>query len=127
MFLLERLTLESIAINSFTGLPVVELTSSGSESKEEIVDNLTKKDRNELGGLEYRSIKLLLKVVIGKQERFCNNAILISLHIHLGYYFGVYLFGAIGLVGWIRHADPKYVAHLDGFAQDKIWWYVNAR
>ncbi|QLI66422.1 Potassium transport protein 1 [Metarhizium brunneum] len=65
--------------------------------------NLTRQDRNELGGIEYRSLKLLLKVVVA-------------------YYFGVHLIGAIGLVGWILHADSKYVAHLDEFAQDKIWW-----
>ncbi|KFG87317.1 putative cation transporter [Metarhizium anisopliae] len=65
--------------------------------------NLTRQDRNELGGIEYRSLKLLLKVVVA-------------------YYFGVHLIGAIGLVGWILHADSKYAAHLDEFAQDKIWW-----
>lgn len=28
--------------------------------------NLTRQDRNEMGGIEYRSLKLLLKVVFGK-------------------------------------------------------------
>ncbi|KHN97226.1 Potassium transport protein, high-affinity [Metarhizium album ARSEF 1941] len=65
--------------------------------------NLTRQDRNELGGIEYRSLKLLLKVVVV-------------------YYFGVHLVGAIGLVGWILQGSPKYAAHLAEFAQDKIWW-----
>ncbi|TWU78320.1 hypothetical protein ED733_008477 [Metarhizium rileyi] len=74
--------------------------------------NLTRQDRDKLGGIEYRSLKLLLKVVVGK---------LFSLA-HLSYYFGVHLLGAIGLIAWILHADAKYASHLDGFAQDKTWW-----
>ncbi|RFU78452.1 trk family potassium uptake [Trichoderma arundinaceum] len=46
-------------------------------------DNLTKEDREKLGGIEYRSLKLLLKVVFP-------------------YFFGLHLFGAVCLVGWIR-------------------------
>lgn len=65
--------------------------------------NLTSQDREELGGIEYRSLQLLLKVVVA-------------------YFFGVHLFGAIGSVGWIQYANPKYTDYLDQCGQNKIWW-----
>ncbi|KAK7427030.1 hypothetical protein QQZ08_006457 [Neonectria magnoliae] len=65
--------------------------------------NLSSRDREELGGIEYRSLKLLLKIVTG-------------------YFFGLHLFGAICLVGWIQYADPKYREYLAECGQDKIWW-----
>ncbi|KAH7113649.1 putative cation transporter [Dactylonectria estremocensis] len=65
--------------------------------------NLTSRDREELGGIEYRSLKLLLKIVVG-------------------YFFGLHLFGAICLVSWIQYASPKYRDYLNECGQDKIWW-----
>ncbi|KAH7140526.1 cation transport protein-domain-containing protein, partial [Dactylonectria estremocensis] len=65
--------------------------------------NLTSHDRELLGGIEYRSLKLLLKVVTA-------------------YFFGIHLFGAICLVGWIQTANPKYEGYLQSTGQDKNWW-----
>ncbi|KAI8720193.1 HET domain-containing protein [Fusarium sp. LHS14.1] len=65
--------------------------------------NLTEEDLEVLGGIEYRSLKLLLKIVTT-------------------YFFGIHLFGAICLVGWIQNANPKYRDYLDSIAQDKNWW-----
>ncbi|KAJ3492850.1 hypothetical protein NLG97_g5107 [Lecanicillium saksenae] len=65
--------------------------------------NLTRKDREELGGIEYRALKLLLKIVSG-------------------YFFGLHLFGAICLVGWVQYANPKYTNYLAEMGQDKNWW-----
>ncbi|EFQ96947.1 high-affinity potassium transporter [Nannizzia gypsea CBS 118893] len=65
--------------------------------------NLTREDREKLGGIEYRSLKLLLKIVFT-------------------YYFGLHLFGAICLVGWIQYADPKYRAVLAASSQNIHWW-----
>ncbi|RYC80585.1 Low-affinity potassium transport protein [Fusarium oxysporum f. sp. narcissi] len=65
--------------------------------------NLTSHDRELLGGIEYRSLKLLLKIVIA-------------------YFFGIHLFGAICLVGWIQTANPKYREYLQSTGQDKNWW-----
>ncbi|KHN97531.1 Potassium transport protein, high-affinity [Metarhizium album ARSEF 1941] len=65
--------------------------------------NLTRRDRQELGGIEYRSLQLLLKVVVA-------------------YFFGMHIFGAIALVGWILHADPKYDVYLGQCGQNRIWW-----
>ncbi|KAJ5824274.1 Potassium transport protein high-affinity [Penicillium robsamsonii] len=65
--------------------------------------NLSPEDRERLGGIEYRSLKLLLKIVVG-------------------YFFGLHLFGAICLVGWILHADPKYRDYLAECGQGSVWW-----
>jgi len=65
--------------------------------------NLTSHDRELLGGIEYRSLKLLLKIVTS-------------------YFFGIHLFGAICLVGWIQTANPKYKDYLQSTGQDKNWW-----
>ncbi|KAI2787227.1 Low-affinity potassium transport protein [Penicillium oxalicum] len=65
--------------------------------------NLTAEDKARLGGIEYRSLKLLLKIVTG-------------------YFFGLHLFGAICLVGWILHCDPKYRAYLADCGQGNVWW-----
>ncbi|KAJ5170522.1 uncharacterized protein N7500_003305 [Penicillium coprophilum] len=65
--------------------------------------NLSAEDRERLGGIEYRSLKLLLKIVVG-------------------YFFGLHLFGAICLVGWILHADPKYRDYLAECGQGSVWW-----
>ncbi|KAK7402993.1 hypothetical protein QQX98_011233 [Neonectria punicea] len=65
--------------------------------------NMTSEDREELGGIEYRSLKLLLKIVIS-------------------YFFGLHLFGIILLIGWIHYADPKYPKYIEECGQDKNWW-----
>lgn len=45
-----------------------------------------------------------------------------------GYFAGIHLFGAIGLVGWIHHANPpNYREYLESQGQDKTWWYVTPK
>ncbi|KKZ62581.1 hypothetical protein EMCG_02990 [[Emmonsia] crescens] len=65
--------------------------------------NLTAEDREKLGGIEYRSLKLLLKIVTA-------------------YFFGLHLFGAICLLGWILHSDLKYRKYLGECGQSPVWW-----
>ncbi|KLJ13157.1 hypothetical protein EMPG_09428 [Blastomyces silverae] len=65
--------------------------------------NLTAEDREKLGGIEYRSLKLLLKIVTA-------------------YFFGLHLFGGICLLGWILHSDPKYREYLRECGQSPVWW-----
>jgi hypothetical protein len=65
--------------------------------------NLSVEDREQLGGIEYRSLRLLLKIVTG-------------------YFFGLHLFGAISLVGWILHTDQKYRDYLAECGQGSVWW-----
>ncbi|KAF3385464.1 Low-affinity potassium transport protein [Penicillium rolfsii] len=65
--------------------------------------NLSAEDRERLGGIEYRSLKLLLKIVTG-------------------YFIGLHVFGAVALVGWILHADQKYRDYLAECGQGSVWW-----
>jgi potassium uptake Trk family protein len=60
-------------------------------------------DREELGGIEYRSLKLLLKVIVGL-------------------YAGLHALGYIGLVPWILHSTPRYRQYLATQGQNPIWW-----
>ncbi|KAL1619076.1 hypothetical protein SLS54_006928 [Diplodia seriata] len=67
--------------------------------------NLSAEDREQLGGIEYRSLKLLLKIVTG-------------------YFFGLHLFGAICLAGWIQTANSKYRDYLAECGQGQTWWGI---
>lgn len=60
-------------------------------------------DREELGGIEYRSLKLLLKIIVGL-------------------YAGLHVLGYITLVPWILHASSKYQLYLAQQAQGLVWW-----
>ncbi|KXH33990.1 low-affinity potassium transport protein [Colletotrichum simmondsii] len=67
--------------------------------------NLTEQDRETLGGIEYRSLKLLLKII--------------SI-----YLVGLHLFGVVCLVPWIHNASSKYKDVLAQSAQDRTWWAI---
>ncbi|CAG8294467.1 unnamed protein product [Penicillium olsonii] len=84
-------------------LDLPNMSSQATIGRNSQFHNLSVKDRETLGGIEYRSLKLLLKIVVG-------------------YFFGLHLFGAICLVGWILHADPKYRDYLSECGQGNVWW-----
>ncbi|KAI3187448.1 hypothetical protein CBS147311_10190 [Penicillium roqueforti] len=84
-------------------LDLPNMSSQATIGRNSQFHNLSAKDRETLGGIEYRSLKLLLKIVVG-------------------YFFGLHLFGAICLVGWILHADPKYRDYLAECGQGNVWW-----
>ncbi|KDN60728.1 putative low-affinity potassium transport protein [Colletotrichum sublineola] len=65
--------------------------------------HLTERDRELLGGIEYRSLKLLLKIVSS-------------------YFLGLHLLGVICLLPWIMHAPYKYTAWLAENGQGRTWW-----
>ncbi|KEY71269.1 hypothetical protein S7711_02375 [Stachybotrys chartarum IBT 7711] len=65
--------------------------------------NLTEHDRELLGGVEYRSLKLLLKIITG-------------------YFFGLHLLGVVCLLPWIHNAQPKYKDWLAENGQNETWW-----
>ncbi|VUC24994.1 unnamed protein product [Clonostachys rosea] len=65
--------------------------------------NMTRSDWEKLGGIEYRSLKLLLKIVVG-------------------YFFGLHLLGVVCVIGWIHHADPKYKEYLASTGSNINWW-----
>ncbi|KAK5652919.1 hypothetical protein OQA88_9398 [Cercophora sp. LCS_1] len=65
--------------------------------------NMTSADREQLGGVEYRALKVLLKITVG-------------------YFAGLHILGVISLVPWIHNAPAKYQDYLDAQGLDKTWW-----
>lgn len=65
--------------------------------------NLTEEQRIELGGIEYRSLKLLAKIVGG-------------------YFFGFLLLGSICLVIWIYATDASHRQYLAKVGINPVWW-----
>lgn len=102
-------------------LDLPELSSHATIGRNSQFHNLTAEDREVLGGIEYRSLKLLLKIVTGKSASLASWSNLLT---ETGYFFGLHLFGAICLVGWIQHANPKYRDYLAECGQGNVWWYV---
>ncbi|KAE8140841.1 cation transport protein-domain-containing protein [Aspergillus pseudotamarii] len=94
-------TLPRMPLSKDLDLP--SLSSKATVGRNSQFHNLTERDRELLGGIEYRSLKLLLKIVTA-------------------YFLGLHLFGAICLVGWIQHADPKYRQYLEECGQGNVWW-----
>ncbi|KAJ5297345.1 hypothetical protein PENANT_c005G10999 [Penicillium antarcticum] len=88
---------------SYKALALPNISSQASMGRNSQFYNLTTEDRERLGGIEYRSLKLLFKIVTA-------------------YFIGIHLFGAICLVGWIQHADPKYREYLAECGQGDVWW-----
>ncbi|CAF3655608.1 unnamed protein product [Fusarium graminearum] len=70
-----------------------------------IFHNLTSEDREELGGIEYKSLKLLLKIIVG-------------------YYAFLQFLGAVCLIGWVNHAPSKYVDYIAKCGQNRFWWAI---
>ncbi|RAL01182.1 putative potassium uptake transporter [Aspergillus ibericus CBS 121593] len=93
----------AISLSKDANLP--ELSAQATLGRNSQFYNLTAADRERLGGIEYRSLKLLLKIVIG-------------------YLAGLHVIGMVCLVAWIMHANAKYRDYLDECGQDKIWWAI---
>ncbi|KAK3956823.1 cation transport protein-domain-containing protein [Pseudoneurospora amorphoporcata] len=64
--------------------------------------DLTEEQREELGGIEYRVLKLLQKII-------------------LCYFFGFYLLGLVGLLPWILKED-RWGQVVDNAGQSRVWW-----
>lgn len=88
---------------TYNQLALPNISSQATIGRNSQFHNLTTEDRERIGGIEYRSLKLLLKIVTG-------------------YFFGLHLFGAICLIPWILHADPKYRDYLKECGQGSVWW-----
>ncbi|KAI1340593.1 potassium transport protein TRK1/TRK2 [Xylariaceae sp. FL0016] len=64
---------------------------------------LSEEQREELGGIEYRSLKTLALVLIV-------------------YFWGYTLFGIICLVPWILHDNPTYGSIVEEDGINRVWW-----
>ena len=84
-----------------TRLP--QLSAHATVGRNSNFHNLSSDDRQLLGGIEYRALRLLLKIT-------------------LVYFFGLHLFGAICLAGWIQTSPPKYRQYLQTQGRDRTWW-----
>ncbi|KAL3456441.1 cation transporter [Aspergillus heterothallicus] len=93
----------AISLSKDSNLP--GLSSQATLGRNSQFMNLTAEDRERLGGIEYRSLRLLLKIV-------------------MGYFFSLHLIGIVCLVAWIQHTNPKYRDYLDDCGQNKIWWAI---
>lgn len=82
--------------------------------------DLTEEQREELGGIEYRSLKLLAIILVCK---FLCNCHLDLRHLTLsqGYYVGFHLLGMICLLPWIVR-DQKYSQVLENVNENPVWW-----
>lgn len=77
------------------------LSSQATVGRNSKFRHLTKEDREKLGGIEYRALRLLLKFVVG-------------------YFFGLQALGVICLLPWIHSAAPKYKNYLQSQGQDEV-------
>jgi hypothetical protein len=62
---------EAVSLSKDPNLPCI--SSQATVGRNSGFYNLTVEDRERLGGIEYRSLKLLLKIVIGKNTPFFSN------------------------------------------------------
>lgn len=83
--------------------------------------DLTDDQRDELGGIEYRSLKLLAKVLVGRYPTVSSSAPTLS--ILTGYYVFFHLFGAICFIPWINTMD-SYKEYVESVGVNPTWWYV---
>ncbi|KAI1640917.1 cation transport protein-domain-containing protein [Biscogniauxia mediterranea] len=65
--------------------------------------DMTEEQREELGGIEYRSLKTL--------------AVVLTI-----YFWGYHIFGIITLVPWIVHNNPQYGGVVDRAGVARVWW-----
>ncbi|KAK5627782.1 hypothetical protein RRF57_003497 [Xylaria bambusicola] len=65
--------------------------------------DLTEEQREELGGIEYRSLKTL--------------ALFLTI-----YFWGYSILGIITLVPWILHNNPYYSSILENYGINRVWW-----
>ena len=67
--------------------------------------DLTEDQREELGGIEYRSLKLLFYILIG-------------------YFFGFTIFGIVGLAPWIMQSEDHGRGVVNAAGQGRPWWAI---
>ncbi|KAI1505539.1 cation transport protein-domain-containing protein [Biscogniauxia marginata] len=65
--------------------------------------DLSEEQREELGGIEYRSLKTL--------------AVVLTI-----YFWGYHIFGMITLIPWILHNNPQYGDVVDKADISRVWW-----
>ncbi|KAF9697211.1 hypothetical protein EKO04_004567 [Ascochyta lentis] len=98
-----RATSMDRAVSSIFVLGRTPSRSSDTRSKMSEPVSLASLSYEELGGVEYSALRVLLKVVAG-------------------YFFGLHILGVVFLLPWIWSANPKYREYLASQGQDNTWW-----
>ncbi|EME81574.1 uncharacterized protein MYCFIDRAFT_107046, partial [Pseudocercospora fijiensis CIRAD86] len=84
--------------------PMPYLSWTATTGRNSMFVGLTSEQREELGGIEYRALKLLAKILIA-------------------YYVGFHLLGMLILLPWIASTQPwKGIVRADG--QNPVWWGI---
>ena len=85
--------------------------------------DLTEEQREELGGIEYRSLKTLAIVLVCKLAQVCKptNLPITKFHPTPAYYIFFHLLGVVTLTPWIIRGGT-YGSVLDGDGQSRSWW-----
>lgn len=97
-------TLTTMATRDKTDDPMPYLSWQPTLGRNSAFVNLTEEQREELGGIEYRALKTLVKVLAG-------------------YFIGFHVLGMIVLLPWIMHTEPwRGVVASDGI--NPGWWGV---
>ncbi|KAG9187139.1 hypothetical protein G6011_05010 [Alternaria panax] len=102
---LSKATSVDRAVSSIFVLGSTASAHSRSEDKprREPAIDLVSMSREELGGVEYRALHVLLKVTIG-------------------YFVGLHVLGVVCLLPWIHTAPAKYQDYVALQGQGKTWW-----
>ncbi|KAJ4342571.1 hypothetical protein N0V95_006911 [Ascochyta clinopodiicola] len=102
---LSRATSMDRAVSSIFVLGRTPSRSSDTRSRISEPVSLASLSYEELGGVEYSALRVLLKVLAG-------------------YYLGLHLLGILFLLPWIWTASPKYREYLASQGQDNTWWAI---
>lgn len=86
--------------------------------------DLTEEQREELGGIEYRSLKTLAIVLVCELSTLLRLAIYLanSVDYYEAYYVLFHLLGVVILVPWIIRTDT-WGSIIDKDGQSRTWWY----
>ena len=86
--------------------------------------DLTEEQREELGGIEYRSLKLLAVILVCKYKLFCFPLDWVQLcpNNFAAYFIGWHLIGVVNFLPWIVRTEP-WGSIVDSDGINRVWWY----
>ena len=84
--------------------------------------DLTEEQREELGGIEYRSLKTLALVLVCKSIQNLGTCLEVLLSLCAAYFLVFHLLGVVVLLPWIIRTDT-WGSVVDNDGQSRVWWY----
>lgn len=101
--------------------PMPYLSYAATVGRNSTFVDLTEEQREELGGIEYRSLKTLAFVLLSESPFHTLNSCSKHTHRLLGYFIGLHVFGMVVLLPWITSTD-KYRSIVADVGQSPAWW-----